>query len=173
VLPLPLSALRAVLPVLAKPANRGRAVALTFERFRYAFANALSEEEARRLHAAHSVAGPAALLFQAAAANLNPWTEVAVDTRHPRRGPLLILSGEKDHTVPPAMARAAWARQRRNPGVTELVEIPGRGHSLVIDGGWREVADLALAFVRRHHPALAAGAAAGGESPSLGEASGP
>ena len=170
VLPLPLSALRAALPVLANPANRRRAVALTSEQFRYAFANAVSEDEARRLHAAHSVAGPAVLLFQAAAANLNPWTEVAVETLAPGRGPLLILSGERDHTVPRAMARAAWVRQRRNPGVTEFHEVAGRGHSLIIDGGWREVADLALAFLRRHHPAFGAGETIGGARSAHGGA---
>jgi pimeloyl-ACP methyl ester carboxylesterase len=88
-------------------------------------------------------------LFQAAAANLNPWTEAKVKTRAPDRGPLLIISGENDHTVPWAIANASYKRQQHNPGVTEIVEIPGRGHALTIDSGWREVADTALAFVRR------------------------
>jgi len=88
-------------------------------------------------------------LFQAAAANLNPWTEAKVDTKNPDRGPLLIISGEKDNTVPWAIANASYKRQRRNEGVTEIVEIPNRGHALVIDNGWREVADKALAFVKR------------------------
>ena len=88
-------------------------------------------------------------LFQAASANLNPWTEAKVDTKNPDRGPLLIIVGEKDHTVPPAIAKAAYKQQQHNEGVTEFVEIPGRGHALDIDHGWREVADTALAFVRR------------------------
>ena len=88
-------------------------------------------------------------LFQAAAANLNPWTEAKVDTKNPERGPLLIISGEKDHTVPWAIANASYKRQQRNDGVTEIVEIPNRGHALTIDSGWREVADTALEFVRR------------------------
>ena len=88
-------------------------------------------------------------LFQAAAANLNPWTEAKVDTDNPDRGPLLIISGEHDHTVPWAIANASFKRQKDNPGVTEIQEIKGRGHALVIDGGWREVADTALAFVKR------------------------
>ncbi|HTP50311.1 MAG TPA: alpha/beta hydrolase [Anaeromyxobacteraceae bacterium] len=155
VLPLPLSALRAAMPVLGNPANYGRAVALTFEQFRYAFANAVSEEEARELYETYSVAGPGAPLFQAAAANLIPWTKVTVDTANPDRGPLLIISGERDHTVPWAIAHAAYKRQARNPGVTEFREMPGRGHALTIDSGWREVADVALGFVSRHHPAHA------------------
>ena len=167
VLPLPLSALRAALPVLGSPANAGRAVALTFPQFRFAFANAVSEDEARQLHETYAVPAPGKPLFQAATANLNPWTEARVDTRNPRRGPLLILSGEKDNTVPWALSNAAYGRQRRNRGVTEIREVPGRGHSLTIDSGWREVAGIALAFVRDHLPGSAGRAAvgaAGGEA---------
>lgn len=149
VLPLPVSSLRAALPVLGNPANRHRAVPLTFEQFRYSFANAVTEEEAKELFETFAVPAPGAPLFQAAFANLNPWTEVKVDTDNPERGPLLIISGEKDNTVPWAIANASYRQQKDNPGVTEIVEIPGRGHSLTIDGGWREVAETALAFVRR------------------------
>ena len=149
VLPLPISALRAGSPVLANPRNRNRAIPLTYDQFRYAFANAVSEEEAKALHEEFAVPAPGAPLFQAAAANLNPWTEVKVDTDNPERGPLLIISGERDHTIPWALANAAYKQQKDNPGVTEIVEIPGRGHALVIDSGWREVADTALAFVQR------------------------
>jgi pimeloyl-ACP methyl ester carboxylesterase len=149
VLPLPLSALKAGSPVLSNPANRKRAVALTFEQFRFAFANVVSEEEAKQLYATFSVPGPGKPLFQAAAANINPWTEAKVDTKNPDRGPLLIISGEKDNTVPWAIANASFKKQKANPGVTEIVEMPNRGHSLVIDSGWREVADKALAFVKR------------------------
>jgi len=149
VLPLPISALRAASPVLSNPANRNRAVPLTYEQFRYSFANAVDEQEAKELYETYSVPGSGVPIFQAAAANLNPWTEAKVDTKNPERGPLLIISGERDHTVPPAIANAAYKRQKRNEGVTEIVEIPGRGHALVIDSGWREVADTALTFVQR------------------------
>jgi non-heme chloroperoxidase len=149
VLPLPISALRSASPVLANPANRNRAVPLTYEQFRYAFANAVEEAEAKELYETYAVPGSGVPLFQAASANLNPWTEAKVDTKNPDRGPLLIISGEQDHTVPWAIANASYKRQKRNEGVTEIVEIKGRGHALVIDSGWREVADTALAFVRR------------------------
>jgi non-heme chloroperoxidase len=149
VLPLPLSALRSASPVLANPANRNRAVPLTFEQFRYGFANAVSEDEARELYDTYAVPAPGAPIFQAATANLNPRTEVKVDTGNPDRGPLLIMSGEKDHTVPHSIAHASFKKQRRNQGVTEFVEMPGRGHALTIDSGWREVADTALSFVKR------------------------
>ena len=149
VLPLPISALRAAFPVLGNPANRHRAVPLTFEQFRYAFANAVSEEEARELYETYAVPAPGAPLFQAATANLNPWTEVQVDTDNPDRGPLLIISGEKDHTVPWSIANASYKQQKDNPGVTEIIEIKNRGHALTIDSGWREVANTALEFIRR------------------------
>ena len=149
VLPLPVSALRAGSAVLRNPANRHRAVPLTYEQFRYAFANAVDEDEARSLYEEFAVPGSGEPIFQAAAANLNPWTEAKVDAKNPERGPLLIISGELDHTVPWAIANASYRRAKRNPGVTEIVEVKGRGHSLTIDSGWREVADTALAFVQR------------------------
>jgi len=149
VLPLPISSLKSAAPVLANPANRGRAVPLTYEQFRYGFANAVSEDEARELYATFAVPASGAPLFQAATANLNPWTEAKVRSKNPDRGPLLIISGEKDHTVPWAIANASYTKQKRNPGVTEIVEMRGRGHALTIDSGWHEVADAALTFVRR------------------------
>lgn len=149
VLPLPISALRSAFPVLRNPLNRGRAVALTPKQFRFGFGNAVSEEESNSLYENYSVAGSGVPLFQAATANFNPGTEAKVDAKNPERGPLLIISGEKDNTVPWAIANASYKRQKKNPNVTEIVEIPGRGHSLVVDSGWREVADIALNFVRR------------------------
>ena len=149
VLPLPLSALRSAMPVLANPANWTRAVSLTLDQFSYGWANALSAEETEQLYETFHVPAPGAPLFQAATANVNPGTEAKVDSRNPERGPLLIVSGEKDHTVPWAIANASFKKQRRNAGITEIVEMPNRGHALTIDGGWREVADKALAFVKR------------------------
>jgi pimeloyl-ACP methyl ester carboxylesterase len=149
VLPLPISALKSSRPVLGNPANRNRAVPLTYEQFRFGFANAVSEEEAAELYATFAVPAAGAPLFQAATANLNPWTEAKVNSKNPDRGPLLIVSGEKDNTVPWAIANASYKKQRRNSGVTEIVEIPDRGHALTIDSGWREVADTALAFLKR------------------------
>jgi non-heme chloroperoxidase len=149
VLPLPISALRVASVALQNPANIHRAVPLTYEQFRYGFGNAVSEDEAKALYDEYSVAAPGAPLFQAASANFNPWTEVKVNSKSPDRGPLLIIAGEKDHTVPPAIAKASFKKQQRNVGVTEIVQIPNRGHALTIDSGWQEVATTALDFVRR------------------------
>jgi non-heme chloroperoxidase len=152
VLPLPVAALRSAAPVLANPLNRGRAVTLTPDQFRYGWANALSDDETKELYETYHVAAPGVALMQMANANLNPWTEAKLDPKNPDRGPLLIMDGEKDHTVPWAIANASYKRQRHNPGVTEIVQVPNRGHSLTIDSGWREVAEQALAFVRRFTP---------------------
>ena len=150
VLPLPFSALKSAAPVLRNPFNRGRAITLTFDQFKYGWTNALDdEEEAKRLYDEFHVAAPGVALMQMANANLNPFTEAKVDPKNPERGPLLILDGEKDHTVPWAIANAAYKRQRRNESVTEIERVPNRGHSLTIDHGWREVAEKALAFVKR------------------------
>ena len=156
VLPLPISALRSASPALGNPANRHRAVPLTYDQFRYAFANAVTEDEAKELYETYAVPASGLPLFQAAAANLNPWTEAKVDTENPHRGPLLLISGEKDHTVPWAITNASYKHQARNADVTEITEIPGRGHALTIDSGWRDVADTTLAFVQRfRQPRLA------------------
>jgi hypothetical protein len=149
VLPLPISALKSARPVLGNPANRNRAVPLTYDQFRYAFANTVPEDEAKRLYEQFAVPASATTLFQAAAANLNPWTEARVNTENPERGPLLIISAEKNHAVPWAVAHAAYQRQNKNEGFTDIVLMPGRGHSLTIDSGWREVAATTLEFVRR------------------------
>jgi len=149
VLPLPLSALRAASPVLHNPANRNRAVPLTYDQFRYAFANAVPEDEAKELYETYAVPAPGTPLFQSATANLNPWTEVKVDSESAQRGPMLVVSGAKDHTVPTAIGKASFKKQERNESVTEFAEIPGRGHALTIDSGWREVAETALSFAER------------------------
>jgi alpha-beta hydrolase superfamily lysophospholipase len=149
VLPLPISALRSAAPVLRNPFNRSKAITLTLDQFKYGWANALSDEEAKQLYETYHVAAPGVALMQMANANLNPWTEARVDPKNPDRGPLLIIDGEKDHTVPWAIANAAYKRQSRNEGVTEIKQIPNRGHSLTIDSGWREVAQTALDFVKR------------------------
>ena len=148
VLPLPLSALRSAMPVIANPANYRRAIMLTYEQFRYSFANAVSENEARRLYEAYPVPGSGIPLFQAATANINPFTQIKVDTKNPDRGPTLLITGEKDHIAPHAIAAATYRKQKRNPAVTQIQEIPDRGHSLVFDSGWQDVAETALAFIK-------------------------
>jgi non-heme chloroperoxidase len=149
VLPLPYSLVKSTSAVWRSPANHHRAVPLTYQQFRYGFANAVTEEEAKELYETYAVPGSGTPVFQAATANLNPWTEAKVDTENPDRGPLLIVSGEKDHTVPHSVAHSSYKQQQGNPSPTEFTEIKDRGHALVIDHGWREVADTVLAFVQR------------------------
>ncbi|MDQ1569663.1 MAG: hypothetical protein QOF79_337 [Actinomycetota bacterium] len=150
VLPLPLSALKSASPVLGNPANLNKAVALTFDQFVFGWANNLPEEEAHHLYETFHVPASAVPLFQAAIANFNPFGgETKVDSKNPNRGPLLVIAGTKDNTVPLAITHATYKIQSKNPGVTEIAEIPGRGHSLVIDSGWKDVAEEALAFAKR------------------------
>ena len=150
VLPLPISALRASSPVLRNPRNRSRAVTLTLDEFKYGWTNALDDdEEAERLYETYHVAGPGVALMQMANANLNPRTDAKLDPKNPERGPLLIIDGEYDHTVPWAIANASFKRQRKNPSVTEIEKVPGRGHSLTSDSGWRDVAERAVAERRQ------------------------
>jgi pimeloyl-ACP methyl ester carboxylesterase len=165
VLPLPISTLRSSLPVLKNPLNRGRAITLTLDQFKYGWANALDEAEAKRLYETYHVAAPGGALMQMANANLNPFSEAKLDVRNPERGPLLIIQGESDHTVAWAIGNASYKRQRHNKAVTEIQKIPNRGHSLTIDHGWREVAQVALDFVKRFADSPGEnGAPAGGEA---------
>ncbi|HEY2644685.1 MAG TPA: alpha/beta hydrolase [Galbitalea sp.] len=150
VLPLPVSALKSAAPVLTHPGNAHKSVALTLAQFKYGWANNLSDEEAQTLYDTYHVPAPGAPLFEAATANLNPFSgETAVDTKNPQRGPLLIIAGTNDNTVPLAITHASYKIQAKNPGITEIEEIPGRGHSLIIDSGWKVVAQAALDFVKR------------------------
>lgn len=149
VLPLPISALKSGLPVLRNPANRGKAITLTFEQFKYGWANNLDEAEARTLYDTHHVPASGLPLFQAGFANFNFGRDTAVDVKNPDRGPLLIISGTKDNTAPRAFTYGSYRKQLKNPEVTEYVEVADRGHSLVIDHGWPEVADISLKFVKR------------------------
>ena len=156
VLPLPTSALKAGSPVLGNPANARRAVTLTFEEFQYGWTNALDEAEARELYEEFHVAASGVPIFQAAVANLNPFSETKVHFDAERRGPLLVVSGEQDHTVPNSIAHAAYKKHLKNESVTEFVEMAGRGHSLTIDHGWQEVAQTSLDFVTRFAPVSSA-----------------
>lgn len=123
---------------------------MTYEQFRYAFANAVSKAEARQLYDTFAVPASGPPIFQAATANLNPRTQVKVDTKNGARGPMLIVGGEKDHVIPPSVAHAAYKRQKHNLWKTEFVVIPERGHTLTIDDGWHHVANAALAFTTDH-----------------------
>jgi alpha-beta hydrolase superfamily lysophospholipase len=149
VLPLPISSLRAAFPALSNPANRNRAVSLTVEQFRYAFGNAVSQEESDELYERWTIPAPGKPLFQAAAANFSPNAETKVDTDNESRGPLLLIMGGKDHTVPEAITKSTLKQYKHSSAVTDLKEFGDRGHSLVIDKGWAEVADTVLAWLEQ------------------------
>ncbi|MFC4947370.1 alpha/beta hydrolase [Pseudonocardia sp. GCM10023141] len=149
VLPLPLSSLRVTFPVFKNPANAHRAVSLTAEQFRYGFGNAITEQESQELYDRWSMPAPGKPLFEAAAANFNPHSPAKVDTANEVRGPLLLITGGKDHTVPEAITRATLKQYRHSAAVTDILEFPDRAHSLTIDSGWREVADSSLDWLHK------------------------
>jgi non-heme chloroperoxidase len=149
VLPLPLSALKSGAPVLRNPANRHKAIALTFEQFQYGWANNLDEAEARKLYDTYHVPASGEPLFEAGFANFMLGGDTSVDVKNPNRGPLLIISGTNDTTAPRAFTHGSYKKQLKNPETTEYVEIEGRGHSLILDHGWPDVADPALTFIKR------------------------
>ena len=145
---LPFSALKSAFPAISNPFNVSRAVSLTEAQFRYAFANAVPEKEARELYEAYAMPGPARPLFQAAFATLNPGAETAVNVTNSTRGPLLLIAGTDDHTVPPVLVRSALRNYRKSNAVTDFREFPGRGHSLTLDSGWREIAEFCLTWLK-------------------------
>ncbi|MFJ8364534.1 alpha/beta hydrolase [Streptomyces sp. NPDC093984] len=147
--PLPFTQLRSASPVLRNPANRSRTVSLTAGRFRYAFGNAIPQQESDALFEAHSIPAPGRPLFEAAFANFSRSSPAAVDTGNTRRGPLLLMSGQLDHTVPDVVTRAAYKLYGDSTATTDLKQFPDRGHSLVVDQGWRAVADCALGWLAR------------------------
>jgi pimeloyl-ACP methyl ester carboxylesterase len=149
VLPVPLSALRSALPVFKNPANAHRAVSLTEKEFRYAFGNAIPEEESDALWRQWAIPAPGKPLFEAATANFTPHSPDKVDTENAGRGPLLLMMGGKDHTVPEAVTKSTVKQYRGSGAVTELVEFDDRGHSLTIDHGWRAVADECLSWLAK------------------------
>ena len=149
VLPLPLSALRSTLPVFKNPANAHRAVSLTAEQFRYSFGNAVPAEESDALYERWAIPAPGKPLFEAASANFSPHSPAKVDTANSGRGPLLLVMGGRDHTVPEAITKSTLKQYRGSDAVTELTEFPDRGHSLTIDSGWRAVADECLSWLAK------------------------
>jgi pimeloyl-ACP methyl ester carboxylesterase len=148
VLPLPLAQIRSGLPALGNPANLHKAVSLTAKEFRYGFGNELTEEESNELFELWAVPGPARPVFQAAAANFSPHSEAKVNTGNETRGPLLLISGTKDHTIPDVTTRSTFKQYRDSTAITELKQFEGRGHSLTIDSRWRDVADASLEWLR-------------------------
>jgi hypothetical protein len=149
VLPVPLSALRATLPVFKNPANKHRAVSLTAEQFRFAFGNAISEEESDRLFERWTIPAPGRPLFEAASANFSPHSPAKVDTDNQSRGPLLLIASGKDHTVPESVTRSTLKQYRHSDAVTDLETFADRGHSLVVDAGWPDVAELCLTWLHK------------------------
>jgi pimeloyl-ACP methyl ester carboxylesterase len=150
VVPPSVSALRPAWPVLEKAAIAHRKVSLTQQQFRHGFGNAVPRPESEALYNTDQTPAPGRPILQAAAAHPSPSAEVRVDTRAARGGPLLVISGDRDNSVPRSAPRADDEQQKSNrQGITEFVQLAGRGHSLTVGTGWQEVAQTALTFVGR------------------------
>ena len=148
VLPLPIAQLRSALPALANPGNLRKSVALTKKQFKFGFGNELSDDASDELFEKWAIPAAARPLFEAATANFSLHSQAHVDTANETRGPLLLISGLKDHTVPDVSTRSTLKQYRHSAAVTELKQFEGRGHSLTIDGGWGEVAEAILQWLK-------------------------
>ena len=175
---MPLTQVRATFPVLKNPANRHRAVGLTFEQWQYAFTNTFTEERSRELYERYHIPASGRIFWESAFATLKPGHQGSyVDYENQERPPLLFISGSEDHLMPPAVQRSN-AKHYRSATVTEIVEYEGP-HLLPAWTNWQEVADYALdwavarigAPAERPHMRRRRGRAAGGRTPlGVGEA---
>jgi alpha-beta hydrolase superfamily lysophospholipase len=120
---------------------------MSFEQFATNFAQTLPERTRRPAYDRHVVGTPGRIYWQGALG-----IGTGIHARNPRRAPLLLVAGEADRTVVPAMVRAAYRKQRRAPSDTELKTFPGRSHFLCQEPGWEEVADYALDWAVAHLP---------------------
>jgi pimeloyl-ACP methyl ester carboxylesterase len=150
VLVTPLSQLKASFPVLRNPANRHRAVGLTYDQWRYVFTNTFDEADARAAYDRYHVPASGGIFWDSVLANFIPGPqEIAVDYHNDARPPLLFISGGDDHLMPPAVQRSN-AKHYKSRTVTEIKEFPGRSHLMPAQKGWEEVADYALAWAVEH-----------------------
>ena len=148
VLVLPFAQLKSGFPVLMNPGNKSKTVSLDEKQFKYAFGNVLSQEESDAIHDAWTIPGPGRPLFEDATANFVRNSPAAVDTHTAVRGPLLLTSGTEDHTVPEVVTKAVAKLYADNTSsVTEYHEYAGKGHSLTLDAGWKDVADDVLQWL--------------------------
>jgi pimeloyl-ACP methyl ester carboxylesterase len=150
VLPLPLAQLKSGFPVLKNPFNITMSVTLTADEFRYSFGNAIPPKESNELYDKWTIPAPGKPLFSGAFANFNPNTEDHVNVSNSKRGPLLLISGGKDHTVPSVVTKAAFKLYKNSSAITEFKEFPDRGHSLTIDKGWKEIAEFSLKWLQKN-----------------------
>ena len=144
---LPFSLLRSSFPVLSRPGNRHRAVALSEKQFAYSFGNALTPAESADLYQRLTIPSPGRPLFEVSTANFTRDAPSTVDTARSRRGPLLLMAAGKDHTVPAVVVREAFRLYARSPATSDITSYGDRGHSAPFDHGWRALADDALGWL--------------------------
>ena len=147
---LPLSQVKALLPVLSDPLSYWYTVSLSYPQFRYAFANTMSEGEAQGAFRQYAIPAPGRPVFEVKFASVNPWSATAVNYANGERAPLLLIAGTQDHIAPPSVVGANYDQYRRSPAITSFREFPGRSHLIIAQDGWQEVAGFALSWVQHH-----------------------
>jgi pimeloyl-ACP methyl ester carboxylesterase len=146
---LPLSQVKALLPVLSDPLSYWRTVSVTYSQFRYAFANTMSEGEARKAFTQYAIPAPGRPVFEAKFANVNPWSATAVNYANNERAPLLLIAGTEDHISPPSVVRSNHDQYRHSRATTGFKEFPGRSHLIIAQDGWQQVAEFALSWAQQ------------------------
>lgn len=142
---MPFSEIRSVLPVLANPANRHRAVPLTEPEFHYAFTNTLDDDASHAAYERYAAPTPAGILFEGGLANLTPHAATTFDFSDDERAPLLWISGGADHILPPVVQEQNYRRAAaHSSAISAHVTFPGRDHYTCGAPGWEAVADFAL-----------------------------
>ena len=145
----PLSQVKATFPVLKNPANRHRAVGFTFEQWHYAFANTFSEEESRALYERYHIPASGQIFWGSALANIHPGKDDNyVNYKNDDRAPLLFISGDEDHLMPPSIQQSNL-KHYKSDTITEIKEYAGP-HLLPAAPGWEQVADDALDWALEH-----------------------
>lgn len=142
VLDIPLSTVRATLPLLRNPFRRMAAIMPSEAQFHNAFTNTLSVTDAKPYYDRYAVPGSRNVLLTGALMNLDRTTPLRVDYSKPDRAPLLFISGSADQVVPPGVNR--HNARRYTTGTVELKAFRDRPHLTCAVPGWEAVADAAL-----------------------------
>lgn len=143
VIRLPLSVVRAAWPALKNPFDINGIVDLSFDEFKFAFANGMPEDEALAGYNRYYIPSPKRPLIQVAFSNFNPKAPNKVDYHSEDRAPLLFIGGSTDNITPPSV-NMENRRAYKTSTITEYKEYSMRPHFTVSQKGWEEVADYAL-----------------------------
>lgn len=150
---LPASTVRTAFPILRNPFNRNGASPISKPHFHFTFGNDLTRAESDAIWEEFAVNSYNRVFFEGVAGAFNEKNGVShVDYDRADRAPLLIITGEIDHVVPPAIGKAIVKKYTStdSPAIVEYKQFPGRTHRIVSQEGWQEVAEYALSWATSH-----------------------